>query len=79
MKGRLKEKKLLRSIWAHRALYSMLLPGIICLILFSYLPLYGILIAFQDYKISTGVFGSPWVGFEQFATLFRDQDRKSVV
>ncbi len=74
MKGRLKEKKLLRSIWAHRALYSMLLPGIICLILFSYLPLYGILIAFQDYKISTGVFGSPWVGFEQFATLFRDHD-----
>ncbi|MDE6274620.1 MAG: ABC transporter permease subunit [Clostridiales bacterium] len=70
----MKGKKVLKEIWAQRTLYSMLLPGIICLILFSYLPLYGLLIAFQDYKISTGVFGSPWVGFEQFATLFQDHD-----
>lgn len=51
-------------------LYSMLLPGILFFIIFRYIPLGGIVIAFQDYNIYDGVFGSDWVGLKHFITLF---------
>ena len=52
----------------------MMLPGIIVLSLFFYKPLYGLLIAFKDYKIKLGVTGSPWAdnyGMQWFIMLFR--------
>lgn len=48
----------------------MMLPGIAWLILFHYVPLYGILIAFKKYSFKDGIWGSPWVGFENFRFLF---------
>lgn len=48
----------------------MLIPGIIWAVLFCYAPMYGVLIAFKDYKPSAGVLGSEWVGFKHFVTLF---------
>lgn len=51
-------------------LYAMLLPGIIYFIIFRYGPIYGISIAFKDFRILDGIFGSPWVGFEHFEKLF---------
>lgn len=51
-------------------LYSMLVPGIVFFIIFRYIPLGGIVIAFQNYNIYDGILGSKWVGFENFVTLF---------
>ena len=52
----------------------MILPGFIALALFAYKPLYGLLIAFKEYKLRLGVFASPWAdnhGFEYFIDLFK--------
>ena len=56
---------------ANGALYAMAIPGVLCVLLFSYVPMYGVLIAFQKYSPAKGVFGSPWVGFEQFIKFFK--------
>jgi putative aldouronate transport system permease protein len=48
----------------------MSLPGLAVLIIFSYVPMYGILIAFKSYKINLGILGSPWVGFRWFEQFF---------
>jgi len=52
--------------------YTLLLPGLIWLLLFSYLPMGGLSLAFKDYKANLGIWGSPWVGFENFKYVFRD-------
>src|SRR5262245_50518537 len=51
-------------------LYLMLTPGIIYYVIFRYVPMVGLVMAFQDYKITAGVFGSPWVGFKHFEDIF---------
>ncbi len=51
-------------------LWFMLLPVIIYYAIFSYAPLYGILLAFKDYKVKKGILGSPWVGFDYFERFF---------
>ncbi len=53
-------------------LYGMMVPGTIALILFSYIPMYGIIMAFQDFNVFDGYWGSPWVGIQHFKTLFSD-------
>lgn len=50
-------------------LYVLLLPALIYVILFEYKPMYGILIAFKDFSIRKGVWGSEWVGFDNFVRL----------
>jgi putative aldouronate transport system permease protein len=50
----------------------MALPGVIYFFLFKYLPMWGILIAFQDYQPFLGISGSRWVGFGQFRDFFLD-------
>ena len=59
-------KKRLKKGWP---MYLMLLPGIIVTFIFSYIPLYGLVIAFQDYNPALG-FSSPWVGFKNFEFVF---------
>lgn len=49
-----------------------LLPAVIWYILFAYLPIYGVTIAFKDYNIVKGVWDSPWVGFANFTKIFND-------
>ena len=51
-------------------LYVLMLPAVLYTLLFSYKPMYGILIAFQDFRIRRGIWGSEWVGFEHFERLF---------
>jgi putative aldouronate transport system permease protein len=53
-----------------RILYLFVLPGILFYFLFSYLPLYGILIAFKDFRITRGIMESPWVGLKYFEQLW---------
>lgn len=55
-------------------LYVMLLPGLIYFILFRYVPMTGIVIAFQEFDPFLGVFESPWVGAAHFERLFTDPD-----
>lgn len=51
-------------------LYIMLLLPVVYIIIFAYVPMGGVLIAFKDYRIKKGVFGSPWVGFQHFENFF---------
>ncbi len=62
---RIDKKKLKSSL----PLYLLLLPGIIVLILFNYVPMYGVQIAFRDFTIREGITGSDWVGFQHFITF----------
>ncbi len=55
-------------------LFTMGLPGLICLFLFSYLPMFGLIIAFKDYKPLKGIWGSEWCGFKNFEFFFTSQD-----
>lgn len=58
--------RLLKKYWI---LYVMLIAPIAALIIFHYVPIYGVLMAFQNYKPSLGIFGSKWVGLEHFKTF----------
>ena len=51
-------------------LYAMVLPGIAALMLFKYLPMYGILMAFENYYPQKGITGSAWVGLKHFRKFF---------
>lgn len=66
------KKNLWKRIKDYRYIYLLGIPGIILLILFNYLPMKGLLMAFQDYNPHLGVLKSPWVGFEHFNNLFKD-------
>ena len=54
------------------ALQSMIFPAILVLFVFSYVPMYGIVIAFKDFRITDGIFGSPWVGLKYFQQFLVD-------
>ena len=54
-------------------LYLMMLIPIVYYVLFHYMPLYGVLISFKDYKVAKGVWGSPWVGFKWFEKFLTDE------
>jgi len=60
------------SIKKHWFLYLLVLPSVIYVFIFRYVPIYGLLIAFKDYSIRKGILGSPWVGFKHFNILFTD-------
>ena len=55
-------------------LYIMALPGVLILILFSYLPMGGLVLAFKKYNVQKGIFGSPFNGFDNFKFLFSTSD-----
>ncbi|MCA0755894.1 ABC transporter permease subunit [Paenibacillus sp. N4] len=57
----------IRKNWG---LYLLLLPAAVLLLLFAYIPMYGVLIAFKDYSPATGILESPWAGFNYFEKFF---------
>ena len=57
----------LRGDWQ---LYALLLPAVIYFFVYNYLPLYGVQIAFRDYKFAFGITGSKWVGLKNFEDFF---------
>jgi putative aldouronate transport system permease protein len=57
-------------ILKYKYLYILLFPAVIHYIIFAYLPIYGITLAFQDFSYRRGILGSPWVGLRHFETLF---------
>nr|WP_239984561.1 ABC transporter permease subunit [Lentibacillus sediminis] len=60
-------------------MYLLLLPGLLFFLVYKYLPMGGLIIAFQDYNPFQGYTGSPWVGFEHFATIFESQEVLRVI
>lgn len=52
----------------------MMIPGLLYYLLFHYVPMAGILIAFQDYNLLKGIWGSPWVGLDNFRIIFQSPD-----
>ncbi|MBU5670374.1 ABC transporter permease [Paenibacillus brevis] len=64
----------LRQIANNPFLYVMAVPGLLFFLIFSYLPIYGITIAFKDYNFSKGITGSEWVGFKNFDYFFTSDD-----
>lgn len=59
-----------RQYWNDRYLVILLLPSLAALIIFKYLPLYGLQIAFRDFKITRGIWGSKWVGLDIYRQVF---------
>lgn len=69
--GLSKNASLKKRILDNWELYLMLLIPIILLLIFCYYPMAGLQIAFKKYSVSGGIWGSKWVGFDQFAKMFR--------
>lgn len=59
-------------LFKNRWIYAMLLPGVIYFAVFKYLPMWGVLIAFQDYQPFLGFLNSPWVGLKHFERFFAE-------
>ncbi|MBB3126193.1 putative aldouronate transport system permease protein [Paenibacillus rhizosphaerae] len=69
-----RSKGILRRLAGQWQVQSMILPGILFIVVFSYIPMYGITIAFKEFDIFQGISGSPWVGFKQFRLFFESPD-----
>lgn len=85
MEGRLKKGKenlglrLIKDMKKNWILYVMILPVVIYYIIFSYAPMYGVQLAFKDYKVKQGIMGSPWVGFAHFQRFFSAYNFKQLI
>jgi len=55
-------------------LILMCLPAVVLVFMFSYMPMFGIILAFKDFNVRDGIFGSPWCGFANFSYLFKSSD-----
>lgn len=65
-----KGKSVFERIMRHWQLYVLLLPALVYIIIFKYVPMVGVQIAFRDFAINKGFFGSTWVGLKNFITFF---------
>lgn len=66
--------KWLSALRRDRSLYLLALPGILFFLVFKYIPMWGIVIAFQEYSPFRGIQGSEWVGLQHFTTFFANPD-----
>ena len=64
----------IRYLIKYKTLYFLSVPGIAYFLVFKYVPVAGVAIAFQDYNIFRGFLGSEWVGFEHFERMFQYMD-----
>lgn len=60
-------------------LHLMLVPAIIIVVIYCYGPLFGVLMAFQKYVPAKGIFGSEWVGFDNFVRMFTMRDSVQII
>lgn len=75
-KRRLSWKKELQQKWP---LYMLLVPSMVFAIVFSYIPMSGLIMAFQNYKPWLGILGSEWIGLENFRTIFVYDEAKQAI
>lgn len=71
---RRRRKLFFNKIFLNRQIYLMLLPVLVFYILFSYLPMYGITLAWKDYRPKLGIMNSEWVGWKNFEYIFSMPD-----
>lgn len=69
-----KFKKGIRTFLRYRWFYLFMLPGVLYFLIFQYAPMFGLIIAFKDYNLLKGVWGSPWVGLDNFHIIFDNPD-----
>ena len=69
-----KSRRIWLDIRRDKYLYLLIFPGVLFFIVFKYVPMWGVLIAFQDYSPYMGMLHSKWVGFENFARFFSNPD-----
>ncbi|MBP1995576.1 ABC transporter permease [Paenibacillus eucommiae] len=69
-----KRSRFLKTIIRYKWLYLLLVPGVLYYIVYHYIPMFGLLIAFKDYNLMKGVWDSPWAGFDNFRTIFASPD-----
>ena len=70
--GKERRTRFFAKLLQQKYLYLMILPGLVYFLLFKYVPMWGIIIAFQDYQPFLGITGSEWVGFKHFERLFTE-------
>jgi putative aldouronate transport system permease protein len=68
----IRRKKILAGMKTNKMLYLMILPGVLYFVIFKYLPMAGLVVAFQDYQPYLGIMGSPWAGLKHFIRLFTE-------
>jgi putative aldouronate transport system permease protein len=66
----LHRQKMIRGILVNWQLYLFVLPVVVYLIIFRYVPMYGIQIAFKNYRATRGIWGSQWIGLDNFIRFF---------
>jgi putative aldouronate transport system permease protein len=64
-------KEIIAEFKKNKFLYGMMIPTIIWILIFCYIPMTGIVIAFKDFSYMDGIFGSKWCGFKNFEFMFR--------
>ncbi len=62
------------AVVRYKALYLLMIPGLLYLLINNYIPMFGVIIAFKNYNYSKGIFKSDWIGFENFKFLFATND-----
>jgi len=67
----MRSRGLLGDLLRNRTLYLMILPAFVFFLVFSYVPMAGIIVAFKSYSYRDGIAGSPWVGFDNFQFFFQ--------
>jgi len=70
----LSQKSYWKRFFTQWDIQLMVIPALLMIILFQYIPMYGVLLGFQDYNLFKGFFDSPWVGFKHFSAFFNDSD-----
>lgn len=66
----MKQDSLLRNYQKNKMLYWMILPIVVYVFIFSYIPMFGLVMSFQNYSLAKGIFGSKWIGFKNFVDFF---------
>ncbi|MGM7719869.1 ABC transporter permease [Metabacillus sp. Hm71] len=68
----MEKKPLYIRLWKDRWLYLFLLPGLLYFVIYKYFPMWGVLMAFQNYQPHLGIWNSEWVGLKHFERLFSE-------
>lgn len=69
-----KAHSLLREMYRHRTYYLVILPAIVCFVVVKYIPIGGIVLAFKNYTITGGIWGSEWAGLKYFDRMLGSAD-----